>query len=250
MSALLRLSAWLLALALVALPVVAVLNGWIGSEHWPLTRLRVTAEFERVDPARLRETVLPYAREGFFAVRLDEAQQAVAALPWVAQAQVRKRWPDVLEVQVTEHHPFARWGDERLLSDRGVLFQPAGADIAAALPQLRGPEARVGDVVALYNESRALFAPIGLQVREVALDARGSWSLQLHNVHSGRGSQVVVGRQQAQERLQRFARLIPQLLAQDAQALVRADLRYTNGFALSWAPVEDEPDSNARKGTT
>jgi cell division protein FtsQ len=30
---------------------------------------------------------------------------------------------------------------------------------------------------------------------------------------------------------------LPQLLTQQAQVLKRADLRYTNGFALTWAPV-------------
>ena len=40
MNALLRILAWLLAVALVALPVVAVLNGWVGAGHWPLSRLR------------------------------------------------------------------------------------------------------------------------------------------------------------------------------------------------------------------
>jgi hypothetical protein len=44
--------------------------------------------------------------------------------------------------------------------------------------------------------------------------------------------------------LSRFARLLPQLLTQDARPLERADLRYTNGFALSWKPVR-----NAEPGT-
>ena len=35
-------------------------------------------------------------------------------------------------------------------------------------------------------------------------------------------------------RLTRFAGLLPQLLSQKQQPLARADLRYTNGFALSW----------------
>ena len=36
-------------------------------------------------------------------------------------------------------------------------------------------------------------------------------------------------------RLSRFARLLPQVLAQRRDAtLQRADLRYTNGFALTW----------------
>ncbi|HEU4773489.1 MAG TPA: cell division protein FtsQ/DivIB, partial [Lysobacter sp.] len=60
----------------------------------------------------------------------------------------------------------------------------------------------------------------------------GSWTLGL-----GNGAQVVVGRSEARARLGRFVRLMPQLLAQQVQRLVRADLRYTNGFALSWTPI-------------
>ena len=236
MSALLRLLAWLLAVSLVVAPVVAVINGWVGSEQWPLQRLRATGTFERVDEARLREVLLPHARDGFFAVDLDAAQAAVAALPWVESAEVRKRWPDVLEVTVTEHRPFARWGEDRLLSEQGRLFPASGIEVPAGLPHLSGPESRVQDVVELYNESRTLMAVAGLQVREVALDARGSWTLGLDG-----GTEVVVGRAEARARIGRFVRLVPQLLAQPAQRLTRADLRYTNGFALTWDAVEPQP---------
>src|SRR4029453_17829113 len=97
-NALLRIAGWILAVALVVLPVVAVLNGWVGAGHWPLTRLQATGEFHRVDGVLLRQTLLPYAQRGFFAVDLESAQDAVARLPWVETAEVRKRWPEVLEV--------------------------------------------------------------------------------------------------------------------------------------------------------
>ncbi|TBR14493.1 MAG: cell division protein FtsQ/DivIB, partial [Lysobacter sp.] len=35
MNAMLRLVAWLIAVALVAMPVIAVLRGWVGADHWP-----------------------------------------------------------------------------------------------------------------------------------------------------------------------------------------------------------------------
>ena len=119
MSALLRILAWTLALALVALPVVALVNGWIGADRWPLRTLRVQGELQRVDAKRVRETVLPFAQRGFFAMRLSDAQAAVAKLPWVERAEVNKRWPDVLEVHIVEHRPFAFWGEDRLLSQHG-----------------------------------------------------------------------------------------------------------------------------------
>jgi len=230
MSALLRLSGWILAVALVLLPVVAVLEGWIGADRWPLRTLQVHGTFERVDEAKLREALLPHAASGFFAIELRDAQDAVATLPWVEHAEVRKRWPDVLEVTVVEHRPFARWGEDRLLSDQGRLFPVAGTVVPAGLPQLTAPDNRIADVVALYNESRGLFTPTGLDVEEVLLDARGSWTLELTG-----GARVLVGRQDAQARLARFARMAPRLLQGSDRPLARADLRYTNGFALAWA---------------
>ncbi|HIY70613.1 MAG TPA: cell division protein FtsQ/DivIB, partial [Candidatus Luteimonas excrementigallinarum] len=204
------------------------------AERWPLRTLRVAGDLVHVEDAALRGAVLPHVQDGFFAMRLADAQAAVAALPWVESAEVRKRWPDVVEVQVTEHRPFARWGEERLLSEQGTLFPAAGIEPPPRLPRLHGPDSRVGEVVSLYNESRELFAPLGYDVRELALDTRGSWSLVLSN-----GTRITIGSQQAHPRLERFARLLPQLLQARTERLQRADLRYTNGFALVWGEEED-----------
>lgn len=230
MNALLRVLAWMLAVALVALPVVAVVQGWIGAERWPLRTLRINEGLQQVDPAQVREAVLPHARQGYFAVRLDDAREAVAVLPWVEQVEVGKRWPDVLEVRVQEHRPFARWGEGRLLSQQGRVFPAEGIEVPAGLPLLHGPEARSDEVIELYNAARELFAPAGYGVRALLLDSRGSWAMVLSN-----GTEVVIGSHQVRTRMARFARLLPQLLAQRHQPLARADLRYTNGFALTWA---------------
>jgi len=244
MSAFLRIAAWIIAVALVVLPVVAVLQGWIGADRWPLRTLRIAGELHRVDEQKLRAAVLPYASNGFFAIRLEDAQAAVAKLPWVERAEVRKRWPDVVEVRIVEHRPFARWGEAQLLSEDGDLFPLADAEVPASLPRfdVDAPAARTADVVALYNEANEFFAPEGVRVRELSLDRRGSWSLLLSN-----GIQVVVGSQEARLRLSRFARLLPNLLAQNPQRLARADLRYTNGFALTWGEEAEaaEPASTA-----
>src|SRR5690606_25038307 len=95
--ALARILAWTLAVALIALPVVAVVPGCIRPARWPRRTLRINDHLQQGDRARVREVVLPYAQQGFFAVRLDEARESVARLPWVEQADVGKRWPDVLE---------------------------------------------------------------------------------------------------------------------------------------------------------
>ncbi len=229
MSAGLRVLAWVLALVVVALPVVAAVNGWIGRDAWPLRTLRVIGQVSPAHDDALRRTVLPYARGGFFAMDLDAAQAGVRNLPWVASAVVRKRWPDVLEVEVEEHRPFARWGKDQLLSVNGRLYPAAGMRVPDALPRLDGPPLRVPEVIALYNRASELFGRDGLRVLALGVDARGSWSLLLDN-----GAEVVVGRADTDRRLGRFARLLPQLQAERGALLRRADLRYANGFALTW----------------
>ena len=59
------------------------------------------------------------------------------------------------------------------------------------------------------------------------------------------GTEVEVGRGDPQLRLSRFARMLPRLERQDPRQLQRADLRYTNGFALTWraAPAASPPAS-------
>ena len=98
------------------------------------------------------------------------------------------------------------------------------------LPLLHGPDGRAEEVVELYHAAREQFAPAGYGVRALLLDSRGSWAMVLSN-----GTEVVIGSHQVRTRLARFARQLPQLLAQRHQPLARADLRYTNGFALTWA---------------
>lgn len=233
MTAPLRLLAWLLALALLLAPVVAVLNGWIAAERWPLQRLRVSGELAHVDGRAVREAVLPHLDRGFFAVRLGAVREAVAALPWVDAAEVRKRWPDRLEVAIVEHRPLARWGEGRILTGSGRIVAVPDAAALTALPQFFGPDDRGLDMLGLYRTARAQLATLGLAVGQLRLSPRGSWSLVLSD-----GSQWLLGRDEPEARLARFVRLLPRLIDAEARPLLRADLRYAHGFALVWAKAE------------
>jgi cell division protein FtsQ len=239
MNALLRIAAWILAVGLVVAPIFAVLNGWIGGSRWPMRRLVVTGEFHQVSDARVRRVVLPYVQHGFFAVDLDGLRRELGGLPWVKSVEVRKRWPDRLEVSLVEYRPLARWGAQRMLSENGELF-PAPKGVVARLPLFQGPDARAAEMIAFHSQARPLVLGSGLQVSEVDLSARGSWSLRLSD-----GTQVEVGRNDSQQRLQRFSRLLPRLTAHEPRRLERADLRYTNGFALVWGALP--PTSNTQE---
>ncbi|WP_426702155.1 cell division protein FtsQ/DivIB [Rhodanobacter sp. Col0626] len=225
-----RLVAWCLAIALVALPIVGVLRGWFAADRWPVTQLTVQAEFKHVSADEIRAAVQPRLGKGFFALDLDAVQKAVAALPWVESAEARKRWPDTLQLRIYERQPFARWNEKQLISRQGLVFDAPGMGDTSALPDLRGPDARLAEVVSFYAETRKAFAGTHLQISGVALTERGSWSITTAN-----GAQVVIGdRDQAGRRLHRFLDVYPQLIAGHTDGFAYADLRYTNGFAVRW----------------
>jgi cell division protein FtsQ len=234
-NALLRILAWVFAVALVLAPVAAVLNGWIGGSRWPMRQLVVTGEFRQVSDARVRNAVLPLVQDGFFAVDLDAIRATLAALPWVQKVEVRKRWPDRLEVALVEYRPMARWGADRMLSERGDIF-PAPKGAQGRLPLFEGPDDRAPELMAFHSQARPLFLTAGLQVERVRLSARGSWNLLLSD-----GTEIEVGRGDPQARLSRFARLLPRLEDADARHIQRADLRYTNGFAITWREPPPTP---------
>ena len=247
MKTLFRLTAWILATALLALPIVAVLNGWVGGERWPMRHLRVSGEFHLISDQQVRETVLPNVGKGYFAVDLEQIRKNIAALAWVKQVDVRKRWPDRLEVAVAEYKPLARWGEKNLLAENGEIFAiPKNAIFK--LPLFEGPDANTSDVMAFYSYAKPLFLGMGLQVQSIRMSARGSWSLTLSD-----GLEIEVGRGEPQQRLARFARLMQQIRNDEInRQLTRADLRYTNGFALSWkqAASKSEAENKLPQGNT
>lgn len=242
----LRLAAWIIAITLVALPVIGVLQGWFASDRWPVRQLQVHATFQHVSAAQIRAAVTPALGDGFFAIDLDHVRDSVAALPWVGQVEVSKHWPDALDITVKEIQPIAHWGGESLLNRDGKIFKIPDARVVNGLPQFTAPDDRVADVMAFYRIAQTDFASYSLRVAGVTLSARGSWELALSN-----GGRVVVGNDRPEQRLARFAAALPVLMRGRSDGFVYADLRYSNGFAVRWpGPAAPALPSNSMKGGT
>lgn len=240
----LRLAAWIIALVLVALPVVGVLQGWFASDRWPVRQLQVHATFRHVSAAQVRAAVAPNLDAGFFAIRLDKVRDAVAALPWVGQVEVSKHWPDALDITLTEIQPVAHWGDDALLDRDGRIFKVPDTGVVQGLPRFDAPDDRAADVMAFYRTAETDFAPYRLRVAAVDLSARGSWTLVLSN-----GGRVVVGSERPDQHLARFAAALPVLMRGRSDGFVYADLRYSNGFAVRWPdPAAPAVSPNPTKG--
>jgi len=86
-----------------------------------------------------------------------------------------------------------------------------------------------GVFVMSYATSR-LGLSRGLILNGVRLSGRGSWTLTLTG-----GAQILLGDEHVDEHLQRFLAVLPRVGADHTGGFQRADLRYSNGFAILWA---------------
>lgn len=203
-------------------------SGLLGADQWPIEWLDVEGELQRTSASQIRGAAAGPAASGFFSVDLERVRASVEALPWVADVEVSRHWPDALQIRITEHQPVARWNRSGLFSDRGEIFTVDGSDGMQGLALLSGPDSRRQDVLEAWLWMRGELGRVGQDIRAVHLDDRGAWAVVLAS-----GVELLLGREQTRERLERYIG-IHEVLAGDQRRAGRVDLRYTNGLAVRW----------------
>jgi len=253
------------SLALLAMLTLGALLALERLYHAESTRIRAVEvrgiHAGRVDAAAVRAVVQSALPATYLSVELARLEARIAALPWVFEARLRRRWPDKLLVEVTEVQPVAQWGDEHWLHSTGALVaKPAAANDAdwRDLPRLSGPNARVesrAEIWRAFQSWSKAFAAKGLLLDSLRVDARGLCYLELSvsalaagdraggdGAGAGAGAspppiRLIVARADADARIARFTGALREALIGEFAQLRTVDLRYPNGFALSRAPA-------------
>lgn len=175
--------------------------------------------------------------KSYFATDLSEIKDSLEQRPWVESAAVRRVWPDRLEIDIREKKPLAYWTDGRLVSRTGELFAPGNPEVAGRLPRLAGPDERVRDVIRMAQTMSEQLVGHGLNFAGLSLEQRGAWTLHLAN-----GIEVVLGRDQVEQRFERFITVYETRLASRSDEVSRVDARYTNGVAVQWKAEQGASD--------
>ena len=214
------LLAWAAATALQRLPV------------FPLRQLVVTSPVTQVSRAQIEHAARTALAGNFFTVDLSVVRESFERMPWVRRADVRRRWPDTIELTVEEHRATARWtpleGESRLVNSRGEVF---AATTSEHLPSFAGPEGSSDRVLERYADFKEGLRPLGRYPVAVSLSPREAWQLKLDD-----GVVLELGRDQPKhplsERIERFVSTYNTARGRFHTALGVIDMRYPNGFAL------------------
>ena len=201
----------------------------IRDPDWlPINKVSIVGAYDHVDKHALQQVITPRVNCNFWFVDVSGIKQEVEKLPWVFQATVKKHWPDTVIVDIQQRQAITRWNGEALISMNEEVFYP-NREISHQLPALYGPEGSHKEVVAGFREMQTILHPLGLRIKAVRVDKRHAWQLDLDN-----DIQLLLGRDQYQQRLQRFTQVYGRVLDFREADIASVDLRYGHGMAVRW----------------
>lgn len=230
------LTALLVAVAVLMAMVAGLL--WLGRQPWfDLRAVVVQGEVTRNNALTLKTNVVPRLSGNFFTADLAQVRAAFESVPWVRLAVVHREFPNRLRAVLFEHHPVAYWGEENqgtLVNEQGQVFEANVGEVEGeSLPRLKGPPDRSAQVLAMYKQLQAVFNTHDMAIEQLELSPRGNWRVITETaaaIELGHG-----GPEDVLPLLQRFLRTLPQvagLHGRSPRALLSADLRHNDGYAL------------------
>ena len=222
--------------ALVAVPELP------SGPLFPLRKVEVSGDLQRLDPQRLRQRLLPSTSGGFFDIDVLQMRALVGDIPWVAGVQINRQWPDQLMITITEREPVARWRSEGLLDSNGNFFKVDSLLEFSALPLLSGPDGSEQQVFDGYRYLRTALAQLPQPVHEIDLDRRGVWRLRTND-----GVLLTFRGEPKLAPLTRLAEVYRRQLLPHWNKVRKVDLRYSDGLAVAFAPNTVQVEEGSRQ---
>ncbi|MFW6080713.1 MAG: cell division protein FtsQ/DivIB [Desulfosalsimonas sp.] len=131
------------AVAVMSLVFVSGYDWLTGCSYFRAETVDISG-VERVGKKQVLEAARISKGVNVLSVNLSTARKRLLALPWVADAEIRRDLPGAFSITVTEHMPVAviEMGKRFLVNSRGEIFKEAGSEEFGELPLITGAEYR------------------------------------------------------------------------------------------------------------
>lgn len=220
----------------LALLPVLLISSIVFARHWlnnpnhlHIDDVQVVGKIQHVDAQKVREVIEPFINTNLQLLDVENLERELEFEPWIRSVAITKLWPSQVLIEITEQQPIAFWGDDRMVNPYGEVFDASLPEKKGVMPVLYSPEDKGIEMIKKYKQVQQWLGQLPVGVSEFVEDARGSWRLRLTN-----DIQLNVGREEHQKRLRRFAVGYQKALSRERRDIATVDLRYTNGFAVSW----------------
>lgn len=204
--------------------------------YFQLAAIRIRCDNDAFGPETIAFRAGLFAGTSLWQLDTGAAEAALEEPPWVEKAEVIRRFPNRVDVVVTERKPVAATptrGGPYLVDDSGVVYRPEGEIEYPDVPYLTGwhraedPAERLLRLRTLLRVA-SLAERVGIRVSQVDIDEEGELWLfpEAHRaaVHLGQGKDL-------RRKLERL-RIVLERLPQDGGALGEIDIGYRDRVVL------------------
>ncbi|MGL5430834.1 MAG: cell division protein FtsQ/DivIB [Vibrio sp.] len=227
-------SFFLVVLLLIVSLLYTTISWMWDEQRLPLSKLVLQGDLQYVSALDVQRVLARLNHIGtFMSQDINVLQQSVQSIPWVAQASIRKQWPDTIKVYLTEYQVEALWNANALLDKHGRVFYGDIGQVKGEYVKLYGPEGSASQVLSAWRDFNPKFAQLGLNISSLVLNERRAWQIILDN-----GIRLELGKESLEERVARFFLLYKQL-GNKAEQVSYIDLRYDTGAAVGWFPEQE-----------
>ncbi len=200
-----------------------------GADLLPIKYVRIEGMYQYLTKDEIKQVLLKQVMAGFLNADMNAIQTGLLNLPWVAQVKVRRVWPDTVEIKVYEQYPIVRWGNTGLLNEQGDLFIPDNLARFNKLPLLKGPEGTEKKLLQVMKKIQKKLLEHALELQGFNVNERRAWTLRLSS-----GLELKLGQKKPLKKFNRFLITLPILKKNQSRVLAKVDLRYPNGYAVTW----------------
>ncbi len=196
----------------------------LNSSIFDISTIRVSGQSQHISNKELISIVRGGFRGTFLNLDLADARSRVETLAWVENADLKRVWPNMIDIFVTERKPLANWSGGGLVDESGITFD---GEYDKSLAILDGPEGTNEMIASVYSRIAPLVQNFGERVIRLEFSDRRSWSVQL----SG-GTLIQLGREEPEARFHSFLQDLPFILEKVGSDISSVDLRYSDGYAV------------------
>ncbi|WP_230660394.1 cell division protein FtsQ/DivIB [Psychrobacter sp. I-STPA10] len=188
----------------------------------------------------LNETMQAQQVGSFFSTNLPVLQDAALQMPWIEDVSIQRDWNRGIVISVLPRQPVAKFGSERLIDAQGQAYIPADA---RSLQQpnfvtLQGGTEQSALIMQMMQQVNMWYAPADIKVQDIFLSPRMTWLFRFDN-----GMRIIVDNENTYQKLFAVSQILVNQLASRRDEIQSIDLRYKNGFAITWKTDNIEPTS-------
>ncbi len=188
---------------------------------------KVKTKLNHLNPEELQTILNKYIGDSFWRLDIEQIHKSIEKLEWVDQAQVTRKWPNFLVVEIVEQTPVAKWGNSGLLNAQADIFYPYDTSNFEQYVALNADDKNAKAMLEKLSFFQTQFNRLNWHIVSIDKRVDKGWLISFTS-----GTKIILGKQGWQDQIERFILSFSKVKKPIRKQAQTYDLRYSNGFVV------------------